>query len=300
MNTNTNNQHTNMNTTTPSIINSLVLCHFNTTAPATTVLNKCASIRVVASANAGHNAARVYNTVLTARGTAVGRALSLLQKTGVAIRRCGLPCPIGGIYLRVKDISTVQNIFDDAQHDLDIIRQDILSTYSDLLVAVRRKLGAFTRDISLPTATEVASKFTLSLTIINQPVAVGEGVLSGIATEVANKVRAESQRQTADLLRNAHAGPIEDLKAQLALFIDRMRNAERLHMSQFDKLRDEALRVKGLNILDLPEINEVIDMTMAAASLPITELTQDERATVARKAERASEKADETLAALGF
>jgi hypothetical protein len=297
---NPNQNNTNMNTTTPSIINSLVLCHFNTTAPATSVLNRCASIRVVASANAERNAARVYNTVINSKGTAVGRAISLLQRTGVAIRRCGLPCPLGGIYLRVKDISTVQNIFDDAQHDLDIVRQDILSTYSDLLVSVRRKLGAFTRDISLPTATEVSSRFTMSMTIINQPVAVGEGVLSGIATEVANKVRAESQKQTADLLRNAHVGPINDLKDQLALFIDRMRNATRLHMSQFDKLRDEALRVKGLNILDLPEINEVIDMTMAAASLPITELTQDERVTVARKAERASEKADETLAALGF
>jgi hypothetical protein len=297
---NPNQNNTNMNTTTPSIINSLVLCHFNTTAPATSVLNRCASIRVVASANAERNAARVYNTVINSKGTAVGRAISLLQRTGVAIRRCGLPCPLGGIYLRVKDISTVQNIFDDAQHDLDIVRQDILSTYSDLLVSVRRKLGAFTRDISLPTATEVSSRFTMSMTIINQPVAGGEGVLSGIATEVANKVRAESQKQTADLLRNAHVGPINDLKDQLALFIDRMRNATRLHMSQFDKLRDEALRVKGLNILDLPEINEVIDMTMAAASLPITELTQDERVTVARKAERASEKADETLAALGF
>lgn len=285
---------------TNAIINSLVLCHFNTSAPPTSTLNKCASIRAVASAGAARNAARVYNTVLNSKGTAVGRAIGLQQRTGVSIRRCGLPCPLGGIYLRVKDISTVQNIFDDAMTDLDVIRQDILATYCDLLTSLRQQLGTFTRDITLPTATEVASRFSMSLTIINQPVAVGEGVLGGLATEVANRVRAESQIQADNMLRQAHAGPIEDLKCQLAEFIDRLRNAERLHLTQFDKLRSEAVRVQGLNVLGLPELTALAEAAAAISSVPLGELTNDERAGLAQRAESVSEKADATLAALGF
>jgi hypothetical protein len=79
-----------------------------------------------------------------------------------------------------------------------------------------------------------------------------------------------------------------------------MRNAERLHFTQFDKLRDEANRVKALNILDLPEVNAVLDMVRDAATMPDAALTRDERVDIAVKAERASAKADETLAALGL
>ncbi len=192
---------------------SIVLCHFSTTAPATNALNRSATARVVTAAGADRNAARVYNTILTARGTAVGRAISLQQQTGVAIRRCGSLCPTGGIYLRVKDVTEVQNIFDDAQAELDTIREDILATYPDLLVSLSAQLGSFTSEVQIPTATEVASKFTMSLTVINQPVAVDGAVLVGLTEEVANRVRADSQRQVTEMLRASHAGPINDLKA---------------------------------------------------------------------------------------
>ena len=279
---------------------SIVLCHFSTTAPATNALNRSATARVVTAAGADRNAARVYNTILTARGTAVGRAISLQQQTGVAIRRCGSLCPTGGIYLRVKDVTEVQNIFDDAQAELDTIREDILATYPDLLVSLSAQLGSFTSEVQIPTATEVASKFTMSLTVINQPVAVDGAVLVGLTEEVANRVRADSQRQVTEMLRASHAGPINDLKAVIAEFSNRLRNADRLHFSQFDKLRDEARRVQKLNFLELPEIEEVVLAVADAARIPDGSLTQDERVRIAKKAEAASVKADETLAALGL
>lgn len=279
---------------------SIVLCHFSTTAPATNALNRSATARVVTAAGADRNAARVYNTILTARGTAVGRAISLQQQTGVSIRRCGSLCPTGGIYLRIKDVTEVQNIFDDAQAELDTIREDILATYPDLLVSLSAQLGSFTSEVQIPTATEVASKFTMSLTVINQPVAVDGAVLVGLTEEVANRVRADSQRQVTEMLRASHAGPINDLKAVIAEFSNRLRNADRLHFSQFDKLRDEARRVQKLNFLELPEIEEVVLAVADAARIPDGSLTQDERVRIAKKAEAASVKADETLAALGL
>jgi hypothetical protein len=279
---------------------SIVLCHFSTTAPATNALNRSASARAVSAAGADRNAARVYNTILTARGTAVGRAISLQQQTGVAIRRCGSLCPTGGIYLRIKDVTEVQNIFDDAQAELDTIREDILATYPDLLASLNARLGSFATEVQIPTATEVASKFTMSMTVINQPVAVDGAVLIGLTEEVANRVRADSQRQVAEMLRASHAGPINDLKAVIAEFSNRLRNADRLHLSQFDKLRDEARRVQKLNFLELPEIEEVVLAVADAARMPDGSLTQDERVRIAKKAEAASVKADETLAALGL
>lgn len=279
---------------------SIVLCHFSTTAPATNALNRSASARAVSAAGADRNAARVYNTILTARGTAVGRAISLLQQTGVAIRRCGSLCQTGGIYLRIKDVTEVQNIFDDAQAELDTVREDILATYPSLLAALNTRLGSFASEVQIPTATEVASKFAMSLTVINQPVAVGEAVLVGLTEEVANRVRAESQRQVTEMLRASHAGPINELKVVIAEFSNRLRNADRLHMSQFDKLRDEARRVQKLNFLELPEIEEMVLAVADVARIPAGSLTQDERVRIAKKAEAASVKADETLAALGL
>lgn len=298
-----NNKH-NTNMTTPNntinALQSLVLCYFSTTAPATTALNASASARAANAAGAASNAARVYNTVINAKGTAVGRGIGLQQRTGTAIKRLGLPCPTGGIYLRIRDIAEAQNIFDEAQLEMDVIREDILATYSDLVADLTRRIGSFATEVKIPTATEVASKFTMSMTVINQPVSVSGLVLTGLTEEIANRVRAESDQQVQGMLRSAHAGPVRELRNVLAEFIERMRNAERLHLTQFDKLREEAQRVKALNVLDLPEINDVLDMVNAVATLPDAALTKDERVDIALKAEKASAKADATLAALGL
>lgn len=279
---------------------SLVLCHYSTTAPSTTALNRSASARAVAAAGAERNAARTYNTILTARGTAIGRAISLQQRVGVSLRRLGLPCPMGGIYLRVRDIQQAEIIFDDGMIELDTAREDILATYPALVKELHHRLGSFINEVVIPSATEVASRFTMRMSIVNQPVAVTNNVLGGLAAEVANRVRADSQRQIDDMLKQAHAGPIEDLKRVLAEFSDRMRNAERLHLTQFDKLRDEAKRMSDLNILGLPEIDELIaqiaDVCMAPAGVP----SHSERVDIAVKAEKVAAKADETLAALGL
>ena len=282
------------------VAQSLVLCHYATTAPATTALNRSASARAITSAGAEKDAARLYNTILAAKGTAVGKAISLQQRTGVAVRRFGMLCQTGGFYLRVKDVGEVQNVFDDAMVELDTIREDILATYPDLLNIIKGRLAGFANEVNIPTATEVASKFTMRLSVINRPVSVNEAVLTGLTEEVANRVRADSQRQIEEDFRTSHAGPVRDLKKVIEDFTDAMRNADRLHLTQFDKLREEAKRVKNLNFLDLPEIDEVVRLAADAAALPIGIPTRDERAVIAAKADKAISKADETLAALGL
>jgi hypothetical protein len=288
-----------MNTTLKlETLNSLVTCYYSTTAPATSVLNGNATTRVANAAGAVKRAARVYNSILTTRGTAIGKAFSLLNLTGVAIRRLGLPIKLGGIYLPVNRIADAYGVYDDAIAKLDDIRQDIINVYPAMMEQVMRELGDFASEVRVPSATEVAAKFTMSLTILNQPVAVNE--MSSVVDEVANRVRADSQRQAAEMLKFAHTGPIKDLRDQLGEFIHAMRNAERLHLSQFDKLRDEVRRVKELNVLDLPEIEEVAQLAAQAAATPVEDMTGSVRNRLAKQAETAAAKADETLASLGL
>lgn len=279
-------------------LNSLVMCVFSTTAYGTTRYNRAATVRVANQAGASAEAAKVYNRVVLAKGTAIGKAISLQNRVGVKIRSLGLPCPIGGIYLPVKRIVEAQNVFDDGLAELDVIREDIIAVYPELEAKVRSMLAGFANEVEVPTATQVASAFTMTMHILNQPVAVGE--MSGIVDEVANRVRADSQRQAQEMLRQAHAGPVENLQAQLTEFIDKMRNAERLHLSQFDKLRDAARECKALNVLEIPEIDEVVRLAASAAAIPSESLTHNERVDCAVRAEKAAAKADETLAALGL
>lgn len=279
-------------------LQSLVLCHYSTTAPAITALNRSATARVITGAGAAAKAARVYNTVISSRGTAVGKAVSLQQRVGVNLRKLGLPLKIGGFYLPIRRIADAQNIFDDGLCELDDVREDILATYPSLVGEVTTQLGSFATEVVIPTATDIAARFTMTMTILNQPVPVGE--LEGVVSEIANRVRADSQRQAHAMLRDAHSGPVADLKKQLTEFIDALRNAQRLHLSQFDKLREEAARVRGLNVLDLPEIDEVVRLASEVSSMGVDGMDQAERNRIAEKAAKASTLADDTLAALGL
>jgi len=293
-----------MNMTTKKMelntVNSLVLCHLASTAPNTTVLNRSASARAAAAAGAASNAARTYNTVINSKGTPIGRGISLQHQVAVNIRRLGLPCPMGGIYLRVRDVERAQNIFDDGMAELDVIREDILACYPMLLREVTIRLGSFINEVAIPTATEVASRFTMRMTIIAQPTALDNNVLSGLTDEVANRVRADSQRQIDDMLRAAHAGPIRDLKRVLEEFIDRVSNAERLHLTQFDKLREEAIRLNDLNVLKIPEIDDLISELAGVCVPPVGIPNNTERAGYAKRASVVMTKAESTLSALGL
>lgn len=281
-------------------VHSLVLAYYNTTAPATNALNRSATARVTNDAGAERQAARVYNTVLTARGTAIGRAISLLQRTGVSLRRLGLPCRTGGFYMPVKEIATAQNVHDDAMLELDTIREDIIATYPNLMEGLRLRLGKFADEVTIPSATEVASKFTMTLTIVNSHVSLQDSVLKGVADEVANRVRAESQAHIDDMLRQAHSGPVADLRDTLVEFIDRLRNAKRLHLTQFDKLRDEVRRVRDLNIMDLPEINDLLDSSAEVIAAGTGGVDDYSRGVIASKADKIVKQADATLASLGL
>ena len=279
--------------------NSLIMVYYNTTAPRTTVLNRSATGRILTRAAAAKHSARVYNTILNTRGTAVGRAVSLQNSLGESIRKHCLPCPVGGYYARLRDITLVQNLFDDAGILLEDIKDDILREYPNIIGRVRSDLGMFADEVDIPSATEVASKFTISLRYINAPVPI-TGVLKGLSSEVSNRVKAESRSAVDEMLRAAHAGPLADLRRVLTEVADKLRNAERLHLSQFNNLAFEIERVSKLNVLDIPEVNDVVTAANDIIKMKQENMTHSERVEVAINAESVVTIANQTIAALGL
>ena len=125
-------------------------------------------------------------------------------------------------------------------------------------------------------------------------------MLSGLSEEVANRVRAESQAQVHAMLHKAHAAPVQDLKDTLDEVLNRLRNAERFHVTQFDKLAAEAKRVRELNVLGLPEINTTLAAVEEVLAERKRDMTKDERSDAAAKVVQAMSSADDTLAAIGL
>lgn len=279
--------------------NSLIMVYYNTTAPRTTVLNRSATGRILTRAAAAKHSARVYNTILSTRGTAVGRAVSLQNSLGESIRKHCLPCPVGGYYARLRDVTLIQNLFDDASILLEDIKDEIIREYPSIIAKVQSDLGKFADEVALPTATEVTSKFTISLRYINAPVPV-TGVLSGLSQEVANRVKAESRAAVDEMLRAAHAGPLADLKRVLTEVADKLRNAERLHLSQFDNLAFEIERVAKLNVLDLPEVSDVVAAARVVVQQKRDGLSDQDRTVIAVDAESAADKAASIINELGL
>lgn len=279
--------------------NSLIMVYYNTTAPRTTVLNRSATGRILTRAAAAKHSARVYNTILNTRGTAVGRAVSLQNSLGESIRKHCLPCPVGGYYARLRDLTVIQNLFDDAAIALEDIKDDIIREYPAIIAKVRADLGKFAEEVELPSATEVTSRFTISLRYINAPVPI-TGVLHGLSQEVANRVKAESRSAVDEMLKAAHAGPLSDLRRTLNEIADKLRNAERLHLTQFDNLSFEIDRVSKLNVLDLPEVNEIVKDVRAIVSQKRDGLTDSDRVDIAVTAESTASKATSIIDSLGL
>jgi hypothetical protein len=279
--------------------NSLIMVYYNTTAPSMHVLNRPATSSIIEKAGAANRAARVYNTILNSRGTAIGRAVSIQNSLGESIRRYCLSCPIGGYYARVRDVEQIQNLYDDALMNLDDVKLDIIAEYPKAIAKVKQDLGDFVNEVTLPTATEVASKFTISLRLLNQPTPI-TGVLKGLSDEVSYRVEAESRMASDELLRAAHAGPLADLRNTLNDIADKLRNAKRLHLTQFDALTHAVNRVADLNVLDLPEVDDVVTAAHDIIKMRQENMTHSERIEAAINAESVVTIANQTIAALGL
>ena len=296
-----------MNTT---IINSLVLVKFASTAPSTSVLHKGATANVCATNGAQKKTARVRVTTIERRGTSIGKAAALVNQLSLAIRKVALPCPTieGASYLQARDVDHVQRIFDDGISKLSDIRREICAEWPELVSAARISLGALAYEIEWPTGSDFASRFDISLTWMGQPAAITGTVLEGVSNEVAARVRASSEASVKASLMEAHGTPIRDLLTELigtpAVMgtIEQLSTGKRIRRERFDNIREHAARIRQLNWLELPELDTLVAALESSVhgidgDCELSKSTMD--ATVS-KIKAAKVTAENTLAALGI
>ena len=278
-----------------SIINSLVRFSFRTTQPATTALNKRASKRVEATANADKGAARVHNKLLERRGTIIGKIGSLFNSTSKKLREKALPDPTGGYYLRANDVPFVQRIFDDASAKLVTLKAELIAGYDDI---PRPRLGDMAGEVYIPTAAEFAARYSITLDWSSKSTPITGTVLEGVSLETAARVRAESQKSDARNFKAAHAEPVRETIALLSETLAAI-GGKRLHDSRFKKIEAAAERLKDMNWLDLPELRQ-----LSAALRPCVVdrgdiKTDADKTAVAARVKEAQRAARQTLEDLG-
>lgn len=299
-----------MNTTQNlSVINSLVLVKFASTAPSTSVLHKGATATVCNSNGASKKTARVRVTTVERAGTAIGKAASLVAQINAAIRKIALPCPTieGASYVQAKDVDAVQSIFDDGETKLAEIRREIRHEWPGLVSAARAALGSLAYEVEWPTGADFADRFAITLSWISAPAPI-TGVLEGVTNEVAARVRASSEAGVkADLLK-AHGAPIRELLTELIGTasvkgtIEQLETGKRVRRERFENIREHAARIKSLNWLDLPELDALVaSLNDSVAGIDAeSDLSKSELDGAVARIKAAKVTAENTLASLGI
>jgi len=285
-------------------INSLVLCKLSSTAPSTSVLHKAATAKLVNANGITKKAARVHATIVERKGSAVGRAASLVTSTQAAIRKFALPCQAieGASYVQAKDVDAVQAVFDDAIAKLHDIRQDIVAEWPSLVAAARLTLGPLAFEVEWPTAEEFANRFTLTLTWLNQPAPIAGTLLESVTSETAARVRASSEQAVRRDLLEAHGHPIRELVTALAESVKQVRDGKRIRQERFDNIREAADDIAAKNWLALPELDALVESLRESVAdvSDAASLSKGQRADAADRIATAHRKAEETLASLGL
>lgn len=280
-----------------SAINSLVLFSFRTAQPSTNILNKKASVRISDVAGADKDSARLYNTLLQRKGTIIGRIASLFNATSKKLREKALPHAAGGYYLRAKDVGDVQHAFDDAQAELESLKQELIAVWDTI---PRPNLGTFEKDFKMPTAESFASKYSMELEWMKRPASIEGTVLEGVSNETAARVRAQSQRSRDKALKEAHAQPVKELLATLVSTVEQIDGGKRLRSERFENIKRGLAHLKDMNWLELSEIDSLV-VALQPCCIDRSEITSDlEKEKVKHRIQEAARVARNTLTDLGI
>lgn len=284
-------------------INSIVLAKYGTHAPSTSVKLKETSTRVARIAHAETTATRTFGTIARRTNSAIGEAAALLNNTSKEIRRGALPCPVirGASYVKAEDVANVQEIFDEAEEELEVIKRRIVSQWPTLRTEAEQALGDLASEVEWPEAQDFADRFSIELSWLAIPAPVDDTVLGAVSDEVAARVRASSAGSVKDMFLEAHGAPLKELITQLAGTVKQMREGKRLCQARFDNIAAAAQRLHTLNWLQLPEVDQLVDELLSTIDVTdASALSSEQRVDVVDKVAAAEATARETLTSLGL
>jgi hypothetical protein len=161
-------------------------------------------------------------------------------------------------------LTEVNEIFDDADDQLERLRGELRRQYPALVAASQKKLASACEDIEFPSAEVAAAKFTHKLDYTPDPTS-GDILLAGVSEEVAAKVRAQVEESRNHILQDAQENLLRELLAIVTGAGDTdqgilgvLGSDCRVRRSRFEKLRSRLEVAKEYNWIESERFDEAI------------------------------------------
>lgn len=284
-------------------INSVVMAKVSRKIPSTSQKLSATSADIVFQAQATKGAARAFATTLNRKGTAVGKAASIINGLSKAIHDIALPCPQikGAVYVKASDVDKVTDLYDEACIQLEQAKASIRNEWDSLILEASNRLGTLTNEVEWPTAESFINGYVLELDWLGIPAPVENTVLESVSSEVAARVRASSEKSVKNMMRTAHGKPVRDLVTLLAESVTQIRNGKRIRQERFDNITEAIQRCEDLNWLDIPELKDLCRNLRNSCTVDdAPSLTKEERDGAATRIDVARQSAEDTLSKLGI
>jgi hypothetical protein len=292
------------NSTLIASLNSIVLVKFSSSAPATSLLHKTATAETCAQHGVTRGKARTHVDVIPTKGTAVGRARSIINGCAAEIRQFALPCNAmpGASYLQAAEIDKVQDIFLAAEAKLNAAKREIIDEWDRLVAQAKADINTLADTIDYPTGEGFASQFGIRLDWLSTPAPIAGTVLGKVSEETAARVAASSAETARRDLLAAHGAPVRDLIASIGKCVDQIRDGKRLRKEAVGNVTDAADRLRKLNWAAMPELDSLVKaVEESVGGMPdAPDMTKDERSLVAEKLDGVRVQSARTLASLGI
>lgn len=269
------------------LLRSIACAKLETRKPALSQRLADTGVRVADEAGASVEAIKPPAAKLFAtRDNPIARAHATINGMSLFMRSAGrgLPSPFEGtVYVRVQSIPEIQEEFDRRTRILQTCFRELRATYPDLVAAGKARVARLAHEVEWPTLEQFLGGYVFRLHWLGSVNPLTNEVLKGVAREVRNKVRLESEQSTYEALLQAHAAPIREVVTLLGESVEQILHGSRLRQERFEQIRQAARNLTESNWLNLPEFAEFARRVEACYQENAPALSDTERQAAAQQ-----------------
>lgn len=216
--------------------------------------DKQATAELTASKHASKDAARVNKLIVS--GELIGPVKKHLSKVRAHFYKQSLPwTDKKARVLPATKIMELQQFIGQAKTDLDALLQDFLRDYAYEVQSSHARLGDLFNPDDYPSTAEIASKYSIGLSIM--PVPTEDDFRVNFTADQADAIRASVQRDLEALTANAVRHIWATMGEMLTVVRDRLRSSDGRFTSIFSNLSTMIEDLGALNVTNDPQIAEL-------------------------------------------